>query len=570
MHKKFIFLFFLFSFKVKDILAIHDATCPNVRMGGARIVQLSFDGVSESLSTSITLDVYSIKFKDCKNVYPLRIVRKLKKEAKIDNKKQLHLVLNDLYQNDCRLGELIADNPKRSNLKDVLNHASWFPCEYCSCKGTKIEKNCSEKRKEKARLDVQIELVDEKIDNLRQLSSQENAAELNKLRKLRKDLADLRNKIKSKKSNIVWPNTSMNGPPRTKQEFSDIVDIMENNLPLTYDEKKGITGRSILLDIPNFDIISDVPVEYMHVACLGAVKRCVELTFKVTISPRSRVTKRKLSLPSQFNALILLIKVPRESNRRVRELDFAVYKAQEYRNLLLFFFPLILDCIEVNAKERHMWLFLSYAIKACVIPSEEFAAISLDTIDHCMSSFYKIFEALFGVENCSYSIHMVGSHLREMRYHGPLTCTSAFVFESFYGELRNSFVPGTTSPLKQIMGNVLMKRALANHVCINDIFVSTSDTPLECNSMIYTYERKEYKIYKITSITENDFIRFEQGKTDCAFNETPGLNWSHVGVFKKTELHHEEKTIKQDAMKGKVLIVKDFLITCPSNVLREK
>ena len=346
---------------------------------------------------------------------------------------QFRYVVDDIYANNYIISQFIGDQPKRSFARNSLCFSSWYPCEFRFAKGTKIVINSVEKKKEKEKLTIQRDLIREKIDTMKN-SENQNIQEMTKLKKMEKELVTAENKLKVKKSNIVWPKTTMNGPPRTRQEIREIIEKIENSVPLTIDEAKGIKGRSILFDLPSFNFVNNISVEYLHIVCLGAVKRCVELTFRVG-EARSRITTRKLSLPSQFNTQIIFILVPREFNRRIRDLDFSVYKGQEFRNLILFFFPLILNCIEPNAKERHMWLHLAYMIRSCVIPSEEFKLFPLHVLDKCCSAFYSLYQQLFGVKNCPYTIHMVGSHLIEMRYHGPLTATSAFPFESFYGEM---------------------------------------------------------------------------------------------------------------------------------------
>ena len=474
-------------FQVADVFLIHESVCPGI--GRKKEVQLSWDGVQESLSTTVTLEVFSIKFSKCKHIYPLRVLKPLHK-SKIDLMNQLKLVVDDIYLNNYKISHFIGDQPKRSNARQCLSFSSWYPCEFCFSKGTKMVTNSSYNKKEKEKLVLQRDIVKEKIGAIKDSGSQ-NTQELTKLKKLEKDLLISEQKLKVKKSNIVWPKTSMNGPPRTREELSEIIDKIENNVPLSIDEAKGVKGRSLFFDLPSFNFVNNITVEYLHLVCLGVVKKCVELTFRVGES-RSRITKRKLSLPSQFNSQILGVLVVREFNRRIRELDFSFCKGQEFRNLVLFFFPLILNCIEPFAKERNMWLYLSYMVRSCILPSEEFKHFPLNVLDKCASSFYSLYQQLFGVKNCTYSIHVFGSHLIEMRFHGPLTLTSAFPFESFYGEMRNSFVPGTPSTLKQIMSNVLIKRFISHHKCENDIFISVKNTPMECNNLIYTFRHNEY------------------------------------------------------------------------------
>ena len=555
-----------FFFQVKNLIAIHRALCPNFdedNISG----QLSCDGMSESLSTSVSLDVYSIKFTGCQKIYPIRIVRPLKK-FKIDPIQQLSHVIHDLNDNNFKIKQFIGDNPKRAIAKECLCFSSWYPCEYCFAKGTKIVTNSSSNEKEKKKLNMQIQIVREKIDSLQNFPSQ-NTSEILKLKTFEKELIAAEKKIKEKKSNIVWPKTSMNAPLRTREEILKIIEKIENNIPMSIDEAKGVCGRSLLFDLPYFNFVSDNPVEYLHCVCLGVVKRCVELTFTVGEN-RPRVTKRKLSSPIQFNIQILHVKVVHEFSRRIRELDFAVYKGQEFRNLLLFFFPLVLNCIEPSAKERHLWLHLTFVIKACVLPKEEFSLSLLPIIEKCLKCFYSLYQQLFGVRNCTYNTHCMGSHLIDMRYHGPLTCTSAFTFESFYGEIRNSFVPGTVSTLKQIMSNVLIKRAIAEHKCKNEIYISPKETPLECNNLVYSYKHHQYNIYKVDSIEGNILSCFPLNTLTCRFNEIPSLKWEMIGVFKKGLLSDEMIQLDRKNVHGKVLLVQDYLITCPTNVLLEK
>lgn len=540
--------------------------CPNHDKEQPKL-QLSSDGVSENLSTSNSLDVFSVKFKDCKLIYPLRIIKPLKK-FHVDANQQLYIVLCDLCANDCRILQYIADNPKRALARLSLSHSSWFPCEYCFAKGTKLVVNNAENKKKRESIAMQKQIVSEKIETLKQSASQ-NSSEINKLKNVEKKLSAEESQIKEKKSNIVWPKSTVNAPPRTRHEIMDIIEKIENDQPLFPEERKGIIGRSLFLDVPNFNFVNDIPVEYLHCGCLGVIKKCVELTFNVGTN-RVRETKRKLSSPALFNAQIHSVKFPRECNRRIRDLDFAVYKGQEFRNLLLFGFPLILNCIEPNAKERNMWLYLTFMIKACTIPSEEFRQFDHRLIERCSFTFYSLYQQLFGMRNCTYNTHMVGGHLLEIRFHGPLTCTSAFPFESFYSEMRRSFVPGTVSTLKQIMQNVLIKRVISNHKCKNDIYISPKESALEANNLVYTYERNEYKMYKVMSIENDKLICQVQDKMKCSFPETPNLPWDLIGVFKKGPLIDEPVEISRKNVKGKVVIVNEYLITFPNNILHEK
>lgn len=367
---------------------------------------------------------------------------------------------------------------------------------------------------------------------------------------------------------MVWPSHTRNGELRTQQKVIDIVNLISENPDLTREQKQGIVGRSVLLDVEGFDVTIDVPTEYLHSVCIGVVKRLVELTFNVGIS-RPRITQRKLTPISVLNALLLKIKVVTEFSRRARSLDFSVWKGQEFRNLILFFFPLVIDCLEDNAEEKKLWLWLAFVLRACVLPQREFNRFDTESIDLYCAQFYKLYEKLFGVRNCVYNTHVVFSHLLQMRIHGPLTLTSAFGFEHFYGEVRNSFVPGTTSVLKQVMEKIFLKRAIDRHSCKPSFYFTAHETALERNNLVYTYTHGDYHFYKIMSIEDEKLHCVKIETCDVIYPCLPKLKWNTVGHFKISRITTEEKVI-DPKFAGKVIQINDTLLTCPENVLNEK
>ena len=493
----------------------------------------------------------------------------------INHQEQLELFLNDILDNGKQISEFVGDSQKRSTAKKCLGHSSYFPCEYCFSRGVPTSIFAVTENVRQKNYTVQKQLIREKLQT--DLPEEEKA----ELRKLEKTI-DKRNteEKRKRKTKITWPASTANGEPRTREA---ILDILENFDDLTPEERKGVNGRSPFFDIPDFDIVQDSPDEYLHSSCLGLVKKVVELTFSVG-QARPRKTKRPLSKPAQFNKLMQDIKTHKESSRRARDLDFAVLKDAEFRNIAILYFPLVIDCIEEEHGERQLWLYMAYMIRSCVLPDEEYACIPNEVVEACLKKFYTLYEKLFGRLNCTYNTHVSSSHLTKIRTNGPLTSTSAFVFESFYGEMRNCFVPGTISPLKQIFQKILLKRILEPHCCEIPIHFSAKETCLENDTILYVWENNTHVIYKIKVVEEDHLICSKVKTNVCDFIdiETIRLDWSQVGVYEKRELteteeeeqedQEEEETVRIEKknVSGKVIQVKNLLITCPNNVLREK
>lgn len=525
--------------------------------GGKHNLQISCDAVNETKSTSVSIDVYSSKLRHCRNIIPHRIVRPLHKST-VDHKAHFTHFIKDILKNNCNIEQYVADNQKRAVGKNTYNHASLFPCEYCFAKAVRfVVENNDEATKKKLR----------KIrDELRTQSNEDDAIDFTALEKqIEKAEKELKTR---KRSHLVMPAETRNGEPRTTEKIRKIVNDIEERGPLSKEEARGVKGSSPLLEIPNFDYVLDSPTEYLHSVCIGVAKRMIELAFNVGES-RSREITTKLADVAKFNELMQFMKVTHEFSRRIRDLDFAVMKGQEFRNIVLFFFPVVMTCM-CNEKERKLWLLFAYMIRSCILPTKEFRVIDESNVQNACEKFYKLYESLYGQTNCTYNTHVVGSHLLEMRVHGPLTLTSAFGFESFYGELRHAFTPGTQSTLKQIFKKILIKRALSYHCCKTSIHYSDHETGLEDNTLIYCFEDLTHKIYKIIKVNQTSVICLKQNRHNYSFPEIPNLDVSKIGIYKKGLLTNEKVRIPKENIDGKVLLVNDLFITCPNDVLREK
>ena len=529
---------------------------------------MSVDGVSESKSSAISLDVYTIKFKGCREIYPLKIIRPLVK-FHVNNQEEFVAVLNAILAADLVLQALIGDNPKRAFLRFSLQHSAKWSCEYCFECGISLKTvDTGDTVSIVQKIQQQKTEIQQQIDSV-ESNNKEQVEALNDVLKHLDEAESIARKRQHKSSHIVWPSSTYNGETRTKEKILEIVEKIEAGNDMTPEEKKGIKGRSPVLNIDYFDYVLHIPTEYMHLLSLGVVKRLIQLCFNVG-ETRSRVTKRPLTSPTVFNELMKKVKVFKECSRRARKLDLSVIKAQELRNISIFFFPIVTKCLEGHDKEIKVWEMLAFMIRACILPENEFYNVNDNQIKYCQKHFYVCYQQLYGIPNCTYSIHVLACHLLQMRALGPLTESSAFIFESFYAELRKSFQPGTVSVVKQMFQNVLLKKILSNHVCKETIYLREKDTALECNSLIYVYGNSKHQIYKIKSI-DNDLLLCNQlGNHKAILQNTPMLNWSAVGVYRQGGLSANDVIVNKKDVAGKVIKVEKLLITCPNNVLREK
>ena len=306
--------------------------------------QLSLDGVQESKSSGKSIDTYSIKFNDCKNIYPIRCIKPYNR-IKYNEQESLAIVLNDINANQFVIDTAVCDNPKRSILRNALCHSSTYACEYCEASA--VSYVCPVK---KENVSQELSNINSQIERLEVKSLQSHREDQEIVEEILTDLRmrHISEKKKIKSGHLVWPSSTKFGKLRTIAAIRDISTHIatgrnsdEESEELSRSERVGIVGTSLLLTQPYFNMIRDIPAEYMHSVCLGVVKRLLELTFKIGQSRDSNST-RKLCAPKQYNDKICHIRVPREFSRRGRYMDLSVMKAQEMRNVVLFFFPLII------------------------------------------------------------------------------------------------------------------------------------------------------------------------------------------------------------------------------------
>lgn len=567
-----------------DIVKIHNFIHPDHEKNPP-IIQLSLDGVMESKSSTNSLDTFSLTFNHCRNIYPIALIRPCNR-YKYDEQMALKQILDDINANNVIIDSVVLDKPKRATVLCSKGACAKFACEYCESCAVSYNVNDKANKAVEKRYEAQTRRLSQQL--LRLEDNNENSSENEEIIDLRERISHLKSeknkKIKKVKKQLTWPYSTMNGEVRTIDNIREIANAIENDpdiLKNNPDYCKGIKGKSLLLDQPFFHIIKDAPAEYMHTVCICAGRRLLELTFKVGEN-RERLTKRKLSLPKTFNDKIKSVQLPRESSRRCRNMDLGVMKAAELRNCIIFFFPIIVDCIEDDfPKEKKIWLHFAFMIRACVLSNDEFRNVDVDDVKSASKKFYQLYEQAFGKRNCSYSIHVVASHILPIRGNRPLTHKSAFKFESFYSEMRNLFKPGTVSPLKQILQNSFVKRLLEYHCCEKTTFFNVQkkpkegkkfNPPKERNDLIYTLnENYDISMFVIVEIIDDDHFRCHvQGRFKLKLSLTPEYDWSNVGVFKLGPISEELHVIKRNDIRGKVIQVNNYLITCPNNVLHEQ
>lgn len=187
---------------------------------------------------------------------------------------------------------------------------------------------------------------------------------------------------------------------------------------------------SILESIPT-QMVTQVPLDYMHLCCLGAIKKLILFWIKGPLNVR---------LPSKdidkISELLLSCSYsqPNEFQRRIRGLDcISNWKATELRTFLIYAGPVVLKRVLPNALYEHFQM-LSIAIR---ILRDKHRYLQYGMIAKALLlEFIEKFRYLYGECYISYNIHNL-QHLTDCTtIYGPLDSFSAFPFETKLGQIK--------------------------------------------------------------------------------------------------------------------------------------
>ena len=115
------------------------------------------------------MDIYSTSFTSCRMIYPLTIIQPVNRFP-VPYREYLQEIINDLHSSNCQIAKFIGDNPKRAIVREALNHASHFACEYCTSKARRTEVI--------SKSETDIASVNETINYLQNLSSSSSMANI--------------------------------------------------------------------------------------------------------------------------------------------------------------------------------------------------------------------------------------------------------------------------------------------------------------------------------------------------------------------------------------------------------
>jgi len=204
------------------------------------------------------------------------------------------------------------------------------------------------------------------------------------------------------------------------------------------------TSISCVVDLPEFNVVSNFPLDYMHMVCLGTMKKLIKLWMRGPLSVR--LPSHKIHILSG-SIKGLKSSFPCEFSRKPRGLDeIARWKATELRTFLLYVGPIVLKDMVSNNCFKH---FMSLNVAMIILLSPNFSSY-LQYARDLLKYFVEMFEKIYGSHLISHNIHGLIHIADDYEIYGPLDRCSAFPFENYMKKLK-SMIRKPDKPLEQVI-----------------------------------------------------------------------------------------------------------------------
>jgi len=266
--------------------------------------------------------------------------------------------------------------------------------------------------------------------------------------------------IKGHGSYSACERCTVSGVWNGKMTFPEISAPKRNDV--AFDEMQDPDhhrGESPLSEL-GIGMVSQFVIDYMHLVCLGVVRRLIWLWLNGPVNVQTRLRAKCVSEISESLSSFSQF-MPVEFARKPRSLiQWQRWKATEFRQFLLYTGPVALlgklsDSVYKN--------FMLLSVGMFLLLHKIFAAqaVYVDYADELLRLFVQHFAELYGSNMLVYNVHNVVHLADDARKYGALDAVSAFPFENFLGKLIR-LIRKPNKPLQQVVRRLWEERQYGN------------------------------------------------------------------------------------------------------------
>lgn len=239
---------------------------------------------------------------------------------------------------------------------------------------------------------------------------------------------------------------------------SEIKRTHNDYITKKYEEHHVGSTISILSDLPGIDIVNIFALDYMHLVCLGIMKKLIQLwihrgplNVRIPNSVQKKISDQLLSLKS--NITCDFSRKPRALNELPR------FKATELRQILVYTGQIVFKDNISNMCYKH---FMALNIAMTILLSDNMQDKYIDYARSLLKYFVQQFETLYGRHFISHNVHSLLHISDDYLNFGSLDNISAFPFENFMKSLKK-MIRKHDKPLQQIIKRYSEQKNVNTH-----------------------------------------------------------------------------------------------------------
>ena len=189
-------------------------------------------------------------------------------------------------------------------------------------------------------------------------------------------------------------------------------------------------GDSPLTILPK-DLVKCVTLDYMHLICLGVVKKLINLwmegkrSYRISVTQSDVITSRIMSFCPSLGC---------DFARKLRGLnDIGRWKATECRNFLLYAGPIVLKCV---LREDLYNNFLCLHVALRILCCHKTAVAQNEYAEKLLLYFVEDFIRIYGKENATHNIHGLIHLAQDCKNYGSADIIGAYRYENKLGNMK--------------------------------------------------------------------------------------------------------------------------------------
>lgn len=245
------------------------------------------------------------------------------------------------------------------------------------------------------------------------------------------------------------------------------------------------TGDSILEKL-GIGMVTQIPLDYMHLVCLGVVKRLLQLWIK---GPRNiRLSSEDVKSVSH-HLIEIRSCIPSEFARKPRGLeDVDRWKATEFRQFILYTGIIVMKPVLSTICYNH---FLSLYVAIRILTDEQLCMPFNVYANSLLQYFVSQYKYIYGEEYVSHNVHNLIHISKDVQNFGSLDNFSCFKYENYMQKIKKKLHQSGV-PLEEVCNRIFEELQLQ----INPLKVEKYPIIMYKKNIISYLKFKNFKIAK--------------------------------------------------------------------------